>query len=73
MLTDHIDEPAPGNVNSGTNPPASYWKARWDAWENIKDVVQWALKEITGYEGEFHSSKQARDYIKDHGRELGIR
>jgi hypothetical protein len=71
MLCDHIDEPAPGNVNDPNNPPASYWKARWDAWSYMRDDVVIALREITGQT--FDTSKQARDWIKDHGRRIGIR
>jgi hypothetical protein len=73
MLCDHIDEPAPANVNSGTNPPSSYWEARWNQWDYIRRQVGWALKEITGVEREFMTGKQARDWIREHGREIGIR
>jgi hypothetical protein len=71
MLCDHIEEPMPANVNSGSNPPSSYWKVRWEAWNNMKDDVVWALEQITGET--FTTNKQARDWISDHAREHGYK
>jgi hypothetical protein len=71
MLCAHIEEPMPGNVNSGTNPPASYWKVRWEAWNNMKDDVVWALEQITGET--FTTNKQARDWVGDHANKHGYK
>jgi hypothetical protein len=48
MLVFWYEAPQPANVNSGTNPPASYWKRMWEIWSEIKDAVKYALENITG-------------------------
>lgn len=49
-LVEMLEEPVPADPNSGTNPPESYWKARYEIWLKSEGWVRWALKEITGQE-----------------------
>ncbi len=48
FFVDQFDEPAPENAASGSNPPASYWKARHDAWVVYRQYVRRGIKELTG-------------------------
>lgn len=59
VLVDLIEEPYPKDVNSGTNPPASYWEARYKLWQKSEGWVRWALKEITEKEYRTHREWQA--------------
>lgn len=70
FLAQLVDMPQPGNVDSPTNPPASYWKdkvSRWNFWFN--DVSQ-SLVHLTGTE--FDSSKDARDWLRSSAKILSI-
>ena len=79
-LCEELTGPAPGSVNSPTNPPASYWEARWREWEIYRADVVWALKEITGQEWKFenqtgtHDSdeKAALAWIEENEKKLGL-
>ena len=78
-LCEELSAPEPGNVDSPTNPPASYWAARWKAWNAIRRDVSWALKEITGQvfkpqEGDHPGdTKKALDYVKENAKRLGLK
>ncbi len=54
QLVDMVREPVPENPNSASNPPASYWEARYKIWLASEGWVRWALKEITGQEFRTH-------------------
>lgn len=58
-----LDEPRPANVNDGSNPPASYWEARWKLWNKTKPNAVSALKAITGQT--FETTADARKWFKD--------
>lgn len=71
FLIEHVDEPAPADVTSGTNPPAEYWKARHEAWMFIRGEVRWALKEITGREME--TGRRWRSWLDEEGKKQGMK
>ncbi|MCK6481611.1 MAG: hypothetical protein HUU06_06930 [Planctomycetaceae bacterium] len=71
FLIENFDEPVPADVNSGTNPPAEYWKGRHEGWVLVKDEVRWALKEITGKEME--SGRRWRNWFDEEGKKLGMK
>lgn len=48
LLVDLIDEPKPENPNSPSNPPASYWQAKWTEWNHYKSDVRRGLTTLTG-------------------------
>jgi hypothetical protein len=64
-LLRNLDPPAPANVDDPSNPPASYWEARWKAWQAFKPSLQSALKVLLGKS--FDKSKEALKYIKSEG------
>jgi len=74
-----LSAPEPGNVDSATNPPASYWETRWKTWSYYRRDVSWALKEITGESfqpaegGHAGDAQKALDYVEEHARELGLK
>lgn len=62
MLLRNIDPPAPANVDDPSNPPASYWEARWKSWQRWRVKVKEALFAITGQR--FSTSAEARTWLK---------
>ena len=70
-LIDEVDQPAPKDPNSGTNPAEDYWKARHDTWVVIRPDVVWALKEITGLEHE--NGRRWRKWFEEEGRKAGMK
>lgn len=48
LLAQWLGAPAPENPDSPSNPPASYWKARYAEWNFVKQRVSWAIWNITG-------------------------
>jgi hypothetical protein len=70
LLSEALDEPIATAVNSASNPPASYWEARWKMWKASQPAVQAALKSITGQT--FESSAQAKDWFKKNEKEFGF-
>ncbi len=48
LLSQWLDEPRPTNVDSPSNPPASYWKQRFAEYHYVRDEVVWAIWRITG-------------------------
>ena len=62
LLLDNLDEPAPANVDDPSNPPASYWEARWKAWRAWRGQVQEALFAITGQR--FSTAEEAKNWLK---------
>jgi hypothetical protein len=62
FLGKQLDEPAPANPDSPSNPPAAYWEKRWKEWNTYKDDVQWALKEITGKS--LRTQQEVKDWLK---------
>ena len=62
MLAFWLDEPRAGSVSDASNPPASYWEARWKTWAAVKPAVVDALQAITGQH--FDSSEEAKAWFK---------
>ena len=62
MLLDNLDEPAPEDVDSPSNPPASYWEARWKAWRVWRPRVKEALFVVTGQK--FSTAQEARNWLR---------
>lgn len=65
LLVANLDAPAPADVNSASNPPASYWKMRWDKWKVFRPHVLTALQSILGRS--FENAKDARAFIEKNG------
>jgi hypothetical protein len=62
LLAEALDEPIAGSVNSPSNPPASYWEARWKMWQATKPHVQAAIRAITGQN--FETSAEAKAWFE---------
>lgn len=71
LLAEFLDEPRAGDVNSGTNPPASYWEARWKLWNAVQPHVVDALHAITGET--FHTTKDAKAWFEAKVKTFGFR
>jgi hypothetical protein len=78
-LANDLDPPEPSNVDAASNPPASYWAARWESWLYVRRDVAWALKEITGQyfrpadDPNPSESAQALRYIEENAKRLGLK
>jgi len=78
-LCRELSAPEPSNVDSATNPSASYWETRWKTWSYYRRDVSWSLKEITGQSfqpaegGHDGDAQKALKYVKEHARELGLK
>ncbi len=62
FLLPHMDPPEPVNVDDASNPPASYWEARWKNWQKWKGDVLEAMYQITGQR--FANSREARKWLQ---------
>jgi hypothetical protein len=62
LLAMWLDEPRPGNVNDGSNPPAAWWEARWKLWDKTKPAAVAALKAITGQH--FDATDEAKAWFR---------
>lgn len=71
MMLFWVEAPQPANVNSGSNPPASYWKRMWEIWDGIKEAVWVALYDMTGKT--FRTEREWRDWLDTReAKELGL-
>jgi len=71
MLAEKLDEPRSKSPNDPNNPPASYWKERWEEWNVNVKWTRWAISQLV--EGEtFESMDEAKDWAKAEGRKHGI-
>lgn len=68
MLVRNLGEPVPANPDDPSNPPASYWEARWKAWAVWRGEVKEALLAITGQR--FSTEEEARTWLKKNEKEL---
>ena len=79
MLCEMLTGPQPADVDDPSNPPASYWVARWKTWSIVRRDVMWSLEQITGQKFYAEDSERAGDsakalkYVRDHGKRLGIK
>jgi hypothetical protein len=70
-LAEKLDEPHPANPNDPNNPPASYWRARWNEWNTNVPHTRWAISQLVPGET-FESKKEAKDWAKSEGKKHGI-
>jgi hypothetical protein len=74
MLAEKLDEPRPiaeNQNNPGANPPASYWKERWEEWNSNVPYTRWALAQLV--EGEtFEKRDEAKQWAESEGKKHGI-
>lgn len=71
-LAENLDEPqSMANPNDPTNPPASYWKEKWEDWARNVYYVRWAINQLVPGET-FETSKEAKQWAEEHGRDHGI-
>lgn len=72
MLAEKLDEPTPKNPNDPNNPPASYWKERWEEWSSNVPYTRWALAQLV--EGEtFELTSEAKEWAETEGAKHGIK
>ncbi|NJN14756.1 MAG: hypothetical protein HC813_03880 [Planctomycetes bacterium] len=72
MIAEKLDEPRSTlPADDPRNPPASYWKERWEEWASNVYYTRWALKEIVPGET-FETTKEAEQWAESEGKELGI-
>ena len=70
-LAEHLDEPYPENVNSPSNPPASWWEERFKEWQSNVPFTRWAIAQLV--EGEtFESESEAKQWAESEGGKHGI-
>jgi len=71
LLVYWVEAPQPANVNSGTNPPASYWKAMWEIWNGMRFTVWYSLETITGKD--FKTKREWEDWCRTpEAKKLGV-
>ena len=70
FLADLVDMPQPANVDSPTNPPASYWKDKVERWNFWFNDVNTTLVHLTGTE--FDSTQEARKWTRSSTKILSI-
>ncbi len=68
FLADYLDMPQPANVDSPTNPPASYWRVKVERWTFWIADLQETLHELTGET--FEEKDQVREWRRRGGRVL---
>ena len=71
LLIEHIDEPAPVEIEPLSNPPAEYWERRWKAWRVWRSDAKEALFVITGQR--FSSKQEAKAWIRENGAKVGLK
>jgi hypothetical protein len=69
LVAEQLDEPMATDVSSPTNPPASWWEARWHLWNEMKGGVAATLTALTGQV--FKDSAAAREWAKAQGPRSG--
>lgn len=71
QIAEKLDEPVAKNPNDPNNPPASYWKERWEEWNGNVAYTRWALAQIVPGET-FELTAEAKEWAEKHGKEHGI-
>jgi len=71
LLISLLDEPKPGSVSSASNPPASYWQARYKDWRYLSATSVRSLEAIIGRR--FFKSKDAIEWVNTEGKKVGIK
>jgi len=70
LLLRNLDEPIPADPDSPTNPPASYWEARWKSWQIWRADVKAAMFAITGQR--FSTAAEAKEWADKNGAKVGL-
>ena len=71
LLIALLDEPKPGSANAASNPPASFWQARYKDWRYLSATTVRSLEAIIGRR--FFKSEDALKWVKTEGKKLGIK
>jgi HEAT repeat protein len=72
MLAEKLEEPKPARIDDPKNPPASWWKERWEEWNSNLPYVKKALSQIVPGET-FDTLSEAQKWAEQHGKEHGIK
>jgi len=71
QIAEKLDEPVSKSPNDPNNPPASWWKERWEEWNSNVAYTRWALAQLV--QGEtFELTAEAKEWAEKHGKEHGI-
>jgi hypothetical protein len=65
LLLENIDQPSPADVDAADNPPAEYWKKRYDKWARCKPQVRNACEKLFGQS--FTTRKEANAWLAKRG------
>jgi hypothetical protein len=72
ILADRLEAPRPARVDDPKNPPASYWRARWEEFQSNAPYIRWALGQLVPGES-FETRKEAEDWARTEGAKHGIK
>lgn len=72
MLAEKLEEPKPARIDDPKNPPASWWKERWEEWNSNLPYVKKALSQIVPGET-FDTLSEAQKWAEQHGKEHGVK
>ncbi|PIE22324.1 MAG: hypothetical protein CSA62_12990 [Planctomycetota bacterium] len=65
LLLEHLDAPKPIDKEHADNPPESYWKMRWEAWQAFKPELIKSLEILLGKK--FTNRESAEAWIQEQG------
>lgn len=72
QLAEELDEPGTNvNASDPNNPPADWWKRRWELWQASKPAVVSALLELTGKE--FDKTAEAKAWLEENEKSFGVK
>ena len=72
LIAEQLDEPAPKDPDDPLNPPAAWWKERWEEWQSNLPYYQWALSRIVPGET-FETMREAKEWAESEGKQHGIK
>lgn len=70
LFVDHFEAPQPENVNSGSNPPESYWRAKHAEWSAYRQHVHKGIKTLTG--AALTNAQAWKEWAAGDGKALGF-
>jgi HEAT repeat protein len=70
LFVDNLEAPSPASPHAASNPPASYWKARYAEWTYYRHQVATGLKALTGQD--FKTRDAAIAWAEEMGKKLGF-
>ncbi|MFV1958666.1 MAG: hypothetical protein ACC662_04560 [Planctomycetota bacterium] len=71
LLALEIDQPRAVDVNAPDNPPAEWWKRRWQLWRETNAEIVETLESLTGQS--FKTTADAKAWFKAHEKDFGFR